>query len=405
MTVFQRFQSLAVPYQMLNESGYNPFNVHWDEVLSPTEVRVRGRTLVLAGANNYLGMTYDPLCVQAGIDALRANGTGTTGSRIANGTFPQHSGLEAQLAEAYGVDCAMVFTTGFQANLGVISTVAGPEDVLLIDSDSHASIYDACKLSPAKIIRFRHNDPKDLDNRLARLADHPGHKFVVSEGIFSMLGDAAPLADIVDVKSRHGAYLILDEAHSLGVYGDRGLGLAEEEGLLDEMDIITGTFSKSLGAVGGFCTSNLPGFDVMRVVCRPYMFSASLPPSVIATVQEALKLMQERPELRRKLWDNVGILHTGLKQAGFELGPMPSPIVAVHVASRELAVMMWRELFLRGYYVNVAASPATPSGVNLLRCSVSAAHSREQMEGLVDAIIAVRRDMQVDLIPAAFAAQ
>ncbi len=394
MGLFDRFQALGAAYDHLDATGSNPFHVTWDDVVSSTEVLAGGRKIVLVGANNYLGLTFDADCVAAGVAALRKNGTGTTGSRIANGTYHDHDALEREIAAAYGTDHAMVFTTGFQANLGVIATVAGADDALIIDSDSHASIYEACKLSPAKVIRFRHNDAHDLNTRLARLADQPGNRIVVSEGLFSMLGDEAPLKEIVEVKNRHGAFLILDEAHSLGVYGENGLGLAERDGLLRDVDIITGTFSKSMGAVGGYCVSSTPGFGVMRVTCRPYMFSASLPTSVIASVRAAFQAMLTRPSLRHDLWRNVQILRDGLEAAGFRLGPMASPIVAVHMSSRDEAVEMWRRLFEAGYYVNVACSPATPAGVNLLRCSVSAAHDPAQLRGLVEVLTGLAREMQ-----------
>jgi len=370
MSLFDRFQHLSDTFVLLREvaGGANPLGVELDEVLSPTEAMSGGRRVVLVGTNNYLGLTFDERCIDASVEAARADGTGTTGSRIANGTYNHHMGLEADLADFYGKDHAMVFTTGFQANLGVISTVVGAEDTLLIDSDSHASIYDACALGNAKVLRFRHNDAGDLDKRLERLGATGGNKVVVVEGIYSMLGDTAPLAEIVEVTKKHGAYILVDEAHSLGVLGRTGQGLCEEAGLTDQIDLIVGTFSKSLGAVGGYCVSSLPGFEIMRVASRPYMFSASLPPSVIASVRAALKVVRTSPDLRARLQRNMDILYDGLLAAGFKLGPQKSPIVAVHAPSRELAVDTWRRLLDAGYYVNLALSPATPGGVSLLRC-------------------------------------
>ncbi|MGF1462853.1 MAG: aminotransferase class I/II-fold pyridoxal phosphate-dependent enzyme [Maricaulaceae bacterium] len=383
MAVLDRFNTLANSYRFLDQSGGNPFNVVWDEVRSPTEGVANGASKVLVGTNNYLGLTFSEACIEAGVEALRASGTGTTGSRIANGTFGDHIALEQAIAEFYGCEHAMVFSTGFQANLGVIATVAGPDDTILIDSDSHASIYDACKLSQATILRFRHNDAKDLDNRLRRLGDGGGTKVIVTEGIYSMLGDTAPLDELVDVKNNRGAAMIVDEAHSLGVLGRRGAGLVEKYGLEDQVEFITGTFSKSLGAVGGFCVSSLKEFEAMRVSSRAYMFSASLPPSTIATVRAALEEMKSRPELRARLQRNIDTLYYGLAEAGFEVGPEPSPIVAVRVASPEIAIDTWRRLFDAGFYVNLALSPATPGGISLLRCSVSAAHEVSQLQELV----------------------
>lgn len=387
MGLFDRFESLIQAASAIDATGANPFGMAWDDVISPTEAIWRGRKITLAGTHNYLGLTFSEECIEAGVEALRARGTGTTGSRIANGTYPDHSALEDELARFFDKRVCMVFTTGFQANLGVVATLGGPDDVVLIDSDSHASIYDACKLSSAKILRFRHNDPKDLEARLQRLEGQPGNRIIVAEGIYSMLGDQAPLAEIIALKKKYGAYLILDEAHSVGVLGPNGRGLADELGLLEDVDVLTGTFSKSFGSVGGFCVSSLPNFEIMRVVCRPYMFAASLPPSVVATTAAAVKQLRSAPALRLRLWRNIPVLYNGLRNAGFEVGPHEGPIVAVAAGrSRELAIDTWRRLLDAGFYVNVALPPATPGGISLLRCSVSAAHSVEQLEGLVEAL-------------------
>lgn len=403
MGLFDRFASTVNATHEIDESGANPFTIAWDDVLSQTEAVWKGRKTVLAGTHNYLGLTFSEDCIEAGVAALRQRGTGTTGSRIANGTYPDHFALEAQLAEFFGKRVCMAFTTGFQANLGVVATLGGPDDILLIDSDSHASIYDAVKLSSAKILRFRHNDMKDLAHRLERLEGTPGNRIIVAEGIYSMLGDQAPLAEMIAIKKRFGAYLILDEAHSVGVLGPSGRGLAEELGLLDDVDVLTGTFSKSFGTVGGFCVSSLPDFEVMRVVCRPYMFAASLPPAVIASTSAALRALQTTPALRLRLWRNIPVLYNGLRAAGFSLGPHEGPIVAVAAGKgRDLAVHTWRQLLEAGYYVNLALSPATPGGISLLRCSVSAAHSVEQLQGLVDALTQIAHGN--GLLPAPMAA-
>jgi 8-amino-7-oxononanoate synthase len=403
MGLFDRFASTINATHEIDDSGANPFTIAWDDVLSQTEAVWKGRKTVLAGTHNYLGLTFSEDCIEAGVAALRQRGTGTTGSRIANGTYPDHFALEAQLAEFFGKRVCMAFTTGFQANLGVVATLGGPDDILLIDSDSHASIYDAVKLSSAKILRFRHNDMKDLAHRLERLEGTPGNRIIVAEGIYSMLGDRAPLAEMIAIKKRFGAYLVLDEAHSVGVLGPSGRGLAEELGLLDDVDVLTGTFSKSLGTVGGFCVSSLPDFEVMRVVCRPYMFAASLPPAVIASTSAALRALQTTPALRLRLWRNIPVLYNGLRAAGFSVGPHEGPIVAVAAGKgRDLAVHTWRQLLEAGYYVNLALSPATPGGISLLRCSVSAAHSVEQLQGLVDALTQIAHGN--GLLPAPMAA-
>jgi 8-amino-7-oxononanoate synthase len=269
--------------------------------------------------------------------------------------------------------------------------LVGPGDFLLLDADSHASIYDACKQTQASAIRFKHNDPANLDARLRRLAGEPGVKLVVVEGIYSMLGDMAPLKAIVEVCRAHGAYLMVDEAHSMGVVGARGCGLAEQEGVLDQVDFVVGTFSKSLGGVGGYCVSNHERFDILRLACRPYMFTASLPPATAASTRAALAAVQARPELRAKLWRNVDRLYGALSEAGFELGPTPSPIVAVRLESEATTLAMWRALLDSGYYVNIGLPPATPSGESLLRCAISAAHSPAQIDGLSAQLISLGR--------------
>jgi 8-amino-7-oxononanoate synthase len=323
--------------------------------------------------------------VEASIDAVRRWGTGTTGSRIANGSFGSHVAMEKALARFYGRSHAMVFTTGYQANLGVLSALAGRGDHLILDADSHASIYDGARLGHAEVIRFRHNDTDDLYKRLRRLQDVPGDKLIVVEGIYSMMGDAAPLKEIVDVKRQTGAYLLVDEAHSMGVLGERGRGLAEEAGVEADVDFIVGTFSKSLGAIGGFCVSDADDFDILRVVSRPYMFTASLPPGVVASTLKALELAENDRTLRPRLQANAERLYDGLNALGFVTGPRASPIVAVVMPDMTTALGMWNALLEGGVYLNLALPPATPNNRPLLRTSVSAAHTPKQ----IDQVLAV----------------
>ncbi len=221
MGLFDRHAGLLEAYRDVRTTGYDPFQIRMERVLSPTEAIINGRKTLLVGTNNYFGLTFDPSCMEAAIEAIRAEGTGTTGSRIANGSYTEHVALEQEIAEFYGKKHCMVFTTGYQANLGLISTLAGEGDQLLIDADSHASIYDACKMTQAEVVRFKHNDPSSLEARLRRLGDRPGNRVVVLEGIYSMLGDSAPLREFIDVCKKYGAYVMIDEAHSLGALGDR----------------------------------------------------------------------------------------------------------------------------------------------------------------------------------------
>jgi len=400
MGLFDRHAGLLDAYRDVRTTGADPFQIRMERVLSPTEAIINGKKCLTVGTNNYFGLTFDPSCMQAAIDAIQAEGTGTTGSRIANGSYSEHVALEDEIAAFYGKKHCMVFTTGYQANLGVISTLVGPEDFLLIDADSHASIYDACKQTQAEVVRFKHNDPASLDARLRRLkdrdeGDRPGNRLVVLEGIYSMLGDSAPLKEFIAVCKKHGAYVLVDEAHSLGALGENGRGLCEAAGVLDDCHFIVGTFSKTLGAIGGYCVSNDPDFDILRVTVRAYMFTASLPPSIVASVRQALKVVKARPELRRQLWDNVATLYDGLAAQGFKLGPEHGPVVGVHLPDRMMAIGFWRAMLDAGIYVNVAVPPATPNGVSLLRCSLCAVHTREQLEHMIEVMTGIGRQMGV----------
>ncbi|WP_458096251.1 serine palmitoyltransferase [Roseomonas sp. WA12] len=384
-----KFRTLRAEHAAVSAAGRDPFGVAFDAVLSATEAMLGGRRILLLGTNNYLGLTFDADCIDAAVAATQSQGTGTTGSRIANGTYGDHAALERRLARFLGRRSAMVFTTGYQANLGALSALAGRGEHLLLDADSHASIYDGAKLAGAQVTRFRHNDPDDLRRRLRLLSDQPGEKLVVVEGIYSMLGDTAPLREMVEVKREAGAWLLLDEAHSLGVLGENGRGLAEAEGVEQEIDFVVGTFSKSLGAIGGFCASDLDGFDALRLSARAYMFTASLPPSIVASVIQAIDVMEANPQLRDRLRRNGQQLHAGLAAAGFALGAMPSPIVSLPMPDREMAVMFWNELLSQGVYTNLALGPATPGGKPLLRMSVSAALTPVQIDTAVGAIARV----------------
>jgi 8-amino-7-oxononanoate synthase len=390
MSLFDKFQPLAETRRALAASGIESINVVMDEVRSATEAVVNGRPLILAGTNNYLGLTFDPECIAAACRAARTQGTGTTGSRVANGSYADHVALERELAAFFGRRGVIVFSTGYVANLGMLATLTGPGDVLLIDADSHASIYDGARLSGAEILRFRHNDAADLDKRLRRLGERAARTLIVVEGIYSMLGDRAPLAEIAAVKRRYPALLVVDEAHSLGVLGAHGRGTAEADGVEAEVDFVIGTFSKSLGAIGGYCASDHPELDLIRFANRPYMFTASPSPATVASVRAALRILIARSELRGRLWENARSLYERLRGLGYRLGPEPSPIIAVRLAERERAVALWTGLLARGVYVNLVLPPATPDGSALLRCSVSAGHTADQIAAIGEAFAALR---------------
>ncbi|HEY7765954.1 MAG TPA: aminotransferase class I/II-fold pyridoxal phosphate-dependent enzyme [Aestuariivirgaceae bacterium] len=383
--LFDKHRGIVERFQRMIAMGTNAVGVANERVLSPTRSIINGRETILAGTNNYMGITFDEECIAAGKRALQEFGTGTTGSRIANGTYALHQELEQNLAEFLDRKHCIVFTTGYQANLGMLAGLAGPKDTIFLDADSHSSIYDGCTLSGAKLVRFRHNDAGDLAKRLMRLEGEEGGRLVVLEGIYSMLGDRAPLDEFVEIKKRHGFQLLVDEAHSFGVLGPHGRGLADEAGLEDEVDFIVGTFSKSIGAIGGFGAGNHPMFDTLRYASRPYMFTASPSPSTVATANAALKRLKAEPERRRRITENSRRLFEGFKTLGLNLGcEEVSPVIAVRCPDETSTIIMWNALLVAGVYVNFAVPPGTPAKTCLLRCSVSAAHSEADIDRIIE---------------------
>ena len=385
MSLFDKFQPIIDIRAELEQLGVMPFGAVTEKFLSPTEGIVNGHKVILAGTNNYLGLTFDPECIAAAQKAVAEQGTGTTGSRMANGTFIEHVKLEQELCAFFNKKHSIVFSTGYAATMGMGSTLAGPGDVIVLDADSHASIYDGVRLGGAEIVRFKHNDAADLEKRLRRLGDRTANTLIIVEGIYSMLGDQAPLADIAEVKNKYGGLLLVDEAHSLGMLGEHGRGVAEAAGVEDDVDFTVGTFSKSLSAIGGYCVSNHAELEAIRFAIRAYIFTASPSPSVIASTRVALRLMQERPELRVRLWSNAQRLYDGLKELGFQVSPQVSPVVAVTIKERDQAIAWWNQLMHHGAYVNLVMPPASPTTDSLLRCSVSAAHTTEQIDRIIEA--------------------
>jgi 8-amino-7-oxononanoate synthase len=382
--LLEKHRAIADRFQRMIDMGVNALGVTNDQMISPTRAVVGNREIILAGTNNYMGITFEPSVIAAGKKALDEFGTGTTGSRIANGSFAMHKVLEQSLAKFLGLKHCIVFTTGYQANLGMLSGLAGPKDTIYLDADSHSSIYDGCTLSGAKLVRFRHNDAADLDKRMAR-DDTEGGRLVVLEGIYSMLGDRAPLADFVALKKKHNFQLLVDDAHSFGVLGPNGRGLGDEAGLEDGVDFVIGTFSKSIGAIGGFGAGNHPLFDTLRYAMRPYMFTASASPASVATSIAALEVLAKEPERRKRLWDNSKRLFDGLRALGLETGTdVVSPVIAVKMPDELTTIAKWNALFEAGVYVNMAVPPGTPNRLCLLRCSVSAAHSFDDIDRIVD---------------------
>ena len=347
--LMDKHKPIAERFDRMMQIGVNALGLTNDKMLSPTRAIIRGKETILAGTNNYMGITFDADCIAAGQKALTDFGTGTTGSRIANGSYALHTTLEKELATFLNRQHCVVFTTGYQANLGMMSGLAGPKDTIYLDADSHSSIYDGCTLSGAKLVRFRHNDVADLEKRIARSEGEEGGRLVVIEGIYSMLGDRAPIKEFIDLKKRIGFQILADEAHSFGVLGPNGRGLADEAGVEADVDFVVGTFSKSVGAIGGFGAGDHPLFETLRYAMRPYMFTASASPASVATSIEAVRKLAREPERREKLRANSARLHQGFAALGLELGcPDVSPVVAVKCPDEVSTIAMWNALLEAG---------------------------------------------------------
>lgn len=390
MSLLDKFAAQrALQATLAENSRVAPIATPMDAVHSATSATINGRPVILAGTNNYLGLTYDAECRAAAVEAIETLGTGTTGSRMASGNYAGHRALEDALASAFGWPVCVVFSTGYQANLGALSALASEGDFVLVDADSHASIHDGCRLSNATTIRFRHNDPENLDRRLERLGDDARRTLIVVESLYSTLGDRAPLQEIVEIKRRHGAWLLVDEAHSFGVFGPRGLGLCEAAGLLDDVDFIVGTFSKSLGSIGGFCLGRHAETDLIRMVSRPYIFTASPAPPVIAATHQALRRALQGQDLRARLFRHAERLYAEAARLGYRLGTTaPGPVAALVFDSRDAALALWQGLLDAGIYTNLMIPPATPSGLSLVRISLSAAHSEDDVSQIIAALAA-----------------
>jgi len=350
--------------------------------------------VLMFGSNNYLGLTLHPEVVEAARQAAVEYGAGTTGSRTANGTLAIHKQLEAELADWFGKRHAIVFSTGYQANLSVIGGLCGASDVILIDSESHASIYDATRQAASQVVAFRHNSPDSLRKKLERLPRGERNRLVVVEGLYSIRGDVAPLRDILDVCRAHGAYLLVDEAHSLGTYGPRGLGCAEAQGVLDEVDFIVGTFSKSLAGIGGVCVSNHPELGVLHYLARAYVFTASGSPSNIESVRAAVAVVRREPDLRERLWANIRTFRRGLTDLGYAIGDTESPIVPILTGDEARTIVLWQRLLNEGLYVNLIVPPGCPQDECVLRASCSAAHTAEHLDRALDVFARVGAELQ-----------
>jgi 8-amino-7-oxononanoate synthase len=366
-----------------------------ERVLGPCEIVIGGRPTLMFGSNNYLGLTFDPEVTAAAREAIVLYGTGTTGSRTANGTMSLHEDLERALADWFGKKHALIFSTGYQANLSVIGGLCGPDDVILIDADSHASIYDATRQTTSQVVAFRHNSPESLRKKLERLPKGQRNRLVVAEGLYSIRGDVAPLRELVAVAREYGAYTMIDEAHSLGTFGPTGLGCAEDQGVLDQVDFVVGTFSKSLAGIGGVCVSDHSELRALHFLARAYVFTASGAPAMVASVRAAVRVIRSHPELRDRLWSNIRQLRSGLQKMGYVIGQTESPIVPIFTGDEGRTIALWQELLAEGLYVNLIVPPGCSADDCLLRASCSAAHTPQQIAKALDILERARVDVGV----------
>ena len=359
-----------------------------------TVVVIEGKERIMMGSNNYLGLTHHPEVLAAARSALERYGSGCTGSRFLNGTLDLHEQLERELAEFFGKETCLVFSTGYQANLGVISGLVGRGDVVFLDKLDHASIVDGAKMSHGETVRFNHGDLVGLERKLQRVPEGTG-TMVIVDGVYSMEGDIADLPNLLKVTQRYGAALAVDDAHSVGVLGPNGDGTAAHFGVVDELDLIVGTFSKSLASIGGFAAGSENVIHYLKHHSRPLIFTAALPPSNTAGVLAALHVMQREPERRDALWFNTRRLQDGLRSLGFEIGPTETPIVPVLIGPLEKTFVFWRKLFDAGVFTNPVVPPAVPPSQCRLRTSLMATHTPEQIDRALGTFATIGKELGV----------
>ena len=359
-----------------------------------TVVTIHGKTKVMMGSNNYLGLTHHPKVLEAAATALRKYGSGCTGSRFLNGTLDLHEQLEARLAEFLRKEACLVFSTGYQANLGVVSGLVGRDEAVYLDKLDHASIVDGATMSRAQVVRFNHGDLAGLERKL-RSDGRPQGAMIIVDGIFSMEGDIADLPHLVPLAKQYGAALAVDDAHSIGVLGPTGAGTADHFGLTDKVDLIVGTFSKSLASIGGFVAGDEYVIHFLKHHARPLIFTAALPASNTAGVLAALDVLQSEPERREALWRNTKRLADGLKALGFDIGPSTTPIVPVLIGPLDKTLVVWRQLVDAGVFTNPVVPPAVPPSQCRLRASVMATHTAEQVDFALEAFAALGKSVGV----------
>ncbi len=346
-------------------------------------VTIKGKEYIMIGSNGYLGLAADPRLKQAAIEAVKKYGSTCSGSRFLNGTLDIHIKLEQELAKFFEKDGAIVFSTGFQTNLGIISSIAGKDDIIIIDRQDHASIIDGCRLSFAEVKKFMHNDMADLERILKSLPHNKG-KLLVVDGVFSMEGDVINLPEIVHLKNKYNAKLLVDDAHGIGVMGEKGRGVCEHFNLLNQVDIIMGTFSKSFASLGGFVVAEKDVITHIRHTARALIFSASMTPASVASALKSLEIIKNEPERRERLWQISERVRTGFKNIGLDTGNSTTPVIPVIIGEDDKCFAFWKMLFENGVFANPVISPATPPGRALIRTSYMATHTDEDISIVLD---------------------
>ena len=389
--LFEKCFSFDDAYRV-QEMGIYPY-FHAVQSAPGNEVMIEGQQCIMVGSNNYLGLVNHPKVKEAAAAAALKYGSGCTGSRFLNGTLDLHIELEERLARFTKKDAAQVFSTGFQTNLGTISSLVGKNDAIVIDRAVHASIVDGCRLSYGKTYKFAHNDMEDFERVLSNVRNNNnrGGVFVVVDGVFSMEGDLINLPALVEIAQRYGARVLVDDAHSIGVFGATGAGTAEHFGLIDQVDLTVGTFSKSFASLGGFVAGDKDVINYIKHRARSLIFSASIPPANAAAVLAALDIVEAEPERREHLWRNTHRIQKAFRELGFNILNTQSPIVPIVVGADLDAFVLWKELFVNGVFTTPAVSPAVPPGQALIRTSYTATHTDEQLDRVIEVIARVGR--------------
>lgn len=392
MSLFEKCQRFTQAREV-QASGYYPYFVPI-EASYDTEVLIRGERKIMVGSNNYLGLTHHPKVLEAAQAALYRYGSGCTGSRFLNGTLDMHEVLEARLARFMNKEAALVFSTGYQTNLGVVATLVGRGDIAFLDKLDHACIIDGARLAYGSVQRYPHADFEALERALVQAPAEAG-KLIITDGIFSMEGNIVDLPRLVELAQRYGAEVMVDDAHSIGVLGAQGGGTAQHFDLEDEVSLITATFSKSLASIGGVVAGSESVIHYLKHHARSLIFSASMPPASVATVLAALDVIEEEPERRETLWRNTRRMQEGLRSLGYDIGNSETPIVPVHVGSLDEMLVFWKELFDAGVFTNPVTPPAVPDNSCRLRISLMATHTDDHIDAVLDAFALIGRRMAV----------